>query len=328
MWRVGCHAVFGHIIILSADDALNEPRKPRNDRRVRSSAPGFHRVSPFVFSFPAKPRARAVFTSCLEVLLSSRQGFLPLWSFRHDERRRASQPFARVTMSDAPSAPPRDGITVTPPRAARIPPLDPDTPESQAPNPHHASNNAGPGQQPQRTGGFGATGAASSEATPPKREDEEDAEQHDVNRTHVSSDTPAADVAAVARLAREDDRARADADEQRDEPAEDVPMAESGDEALGREADLADEHAHDESAEDTDADERDDVDETEDEDMADPRPERWSFLDLRGGHHALDLYHEVRLVVFLARGVSSTGRDAAPQDAGSFRASPLALFPF
>ena len=76
-------------------------------------------------------------------------------------------------------------------------------------------------------------------------------------------------------------------------------MAESGDEALGREADLADEHAHDESAEDTDADERDDVDETEDEDMADPRPERWSFLDLRGGHHALDLYHEVRLVVFL-----------------------------
>jgi hypothetical protein len=65
MWRVGCHAVFGHIIILSADDALNEPRKPRNDRRVRSSAPGFHRVSPFVFSFPAKPRARAVFTSRL-----------------------------------------------------------------------------------------------------------------------------------------------------------------------------------------------------------------------------------------------------------------------
>lgn len=260
------------------------------------------------------------------VLLSSRQGFLPLWSFRHDERRRASQPFARVTMSDAPSAPPRDGITVTPPRAARIPPLDPDTPESQAPNPHHASNNAGPGQQPQRTGGFGATGAASSEATPPKREDEEDAEQHDVNRTHVSSDTPAADVAAVARLAREDDRARADADEQRDEPAEDVPMAESGDEALGREADLADEHAHDESAEDTDADEREDVDETEDEDMADPRPERWSFLDLRGGHHALDLYHEVRLVVFLAR-VFHRRSDAAPEHAGSFRASPLALFP-
>ena len=252
---------------------------------------------------------------------------MPLWSFRHDETRRASQPFARVTMSDAPSAPPRDGITVTPPRAARIPPLDPDTPESQAPNPHHASNNAGPGQQPQRTGGFGATGAASSEATPPKREDEEDAEQHDVNRAHVSSDTPAADVAAVARLAREDDRARADADEQRDEPAEDVPMAESGDEALGREADLADEHAHDESAEDTDADERDDVDETEDEDMADPRPERWSFLDLRGGHHALDLYHEVRLVVFLAR-VFHRRTDAAPEDAGSFRASPFALFPF
>jgi hypothetical protein len=287
----------------------NEPRKPRNDRRVRSSAPGFHRVSPFVFSFSRETsRSRGFHFIMSLVLLSSRQGFLPLWSFRHDERRRASQPFARVTMSDAPSAPPRDGITVTPPRAARIPPLDPDTPESQAPNPHHASNNAGPGQQPQRTGGFGATGAASSEATPPKREDEEDAEQHDVNRTHVSSDTPAADVAAVARLAREDDRARADADEQRDEPAEDVPMAESGDEALGREADLADEHAHDESAEDTDADERDDVDETEDEDMADPRPERWSFLDLRGGHHALDLYHEVRLVVFLARGVSSTQR--------------------
>ena len=216
-------------------------------------------------------------------------------------------------MSDAPSAPPREGVTVTPPRATRIPPLDPETPESQAPNPHHASNNAGPGQQPQRTGGFGATGAASSEATPPKREDEEDAEQHDVNRTHVSSDTPAADVAAVARLAREDDRARADADEQRDEPAEDVPMAESGDEALGREADLADEHAHDESAEDTDADERDDVDETEDEDMADPGPERWSFLDLRGGHHALDVYHEVRLVVSR---FASFSRASAPNDIG------------
>jgi len=95
---------------------------------------------------------------------------------------------------------------------------------------------------------------------------------------------------------------------------------------LGREADLADEHAHDESAEDTDADEREDVDETEDEDMADPRPERWSFLDLRGGHHALDLYHEVRLVVFLAR-VFHRRSDAAPEHAGSFRASPLALFP-
>jgi hypothetical protein len=328
MWRVGCHAVFGHIIILSADDALERTSKTakRSARSIERAGFSSGLAVRFFFSRETSRSRGFHFTSL--VLLSSRQGFLPLWSFRHDERRRASQPFARVTMSDAPSAPPRDGITVTPPRAARIPPLDPDTPESQAPNPHHASNNAGPGQQPQRTGGFGATGAASSEATPPKREDEEDAEQHDVNRTHVSSDTPAADVAAVARLAREDDRARADADEQRDEPAEDVPMAESGDEALGREADLADEHAHDESAEDTDADERDDVDETEDEDMADPRPERWSFLDLRGGHHALDLYHEVRLVVFLARGVSSTGRDAAPQDAGSFRASPLALFRF
>jgi hypothetical protein len=327
MWRVGCHAVFGHIIILSADDALERTSKTAKRSARSIERAGFSSGLAVRFFFSRETSRSRGFHFMSLVLLSSRQGFLPLWSFRHDERRRASQPFARVTMSDAPSAPPRDGITVTPPRAARIPPLDPDTPESQAPNPHHASNNAGPGQQPQRTGGFGATGAASSEATPPKREDEEDAEQHDVNRTHVSSDTPAADVAAVARLAREDDRARADADEQRDEPAEDVPMAESGDEALGREADLADEHAHDESAEDTDADERDDVDETEDEDMADPRPERWSFLDLRGGHHALDLYHEVRLVVFLARGVSSTARRGST-DAGSFRASPFALFRF
>ena len=224
-------------------------------------------------------------------------------------------------MSDAPSAPPREGVTVTPPRATRIPPLDPETPESQAPNPHHASNNAGPGQQPQRTGGFGATGAASSEAMPPKRDDEEDAEQqdalvNDVNRTHVSSDTPAADVAAVARLARDDDRTRADADEQRDEPAEDEPMAESGDEREagdGREADLADEPAHDESAEDTDADERDVGDEAEDEDMADPGPERWSFLDLRGGHHALDVYHEVGLVVSR---FASFSRASAQDDIG------------
>ena len=224
-------------------------------------------------------------------------------------------------MSDAPSAPPREGVTVTPPRATRIPPLDPETPESQAPNPHHASNNAGPGQQPQRTGGFGATGAASSEAMPPKLDDEEDAEQqdalvNDVNRTHVSSDTPAADVAAVARLASDDDRTRADADEQCDEPAEDEPMAESGDEREagdGREADLADEPAHDESAEDTDADERDVGDETEDEDMADPGPERWSFLDLRGGHHALDVYHEVRLVVSR---FASFSRASAPNDIG------------
>ena len=223
-------------------------------------------------------------------------------------RREASRVtvFARATMSDAPSAPLRDGVTVTPPRTTRIPPLNPETPESQAPNPHQASNNPGLGQQPQRTGGFGAS-ATSSEAMPPKLEDEEDAEQQDalvddVNRTHVSSDTPAADVAAVARLARDDDRTWADADEQRDEPAEDEPMAESGDEREagdGLEADLPDEAAHDESTEDTDADERDDMNDTEDEDMAAARPERWSFLDLRGGHHALDVYHEVRLVVFL-----------------------------
>ena len=201
-------------------------------------------------------------------------------------------------MSDAPNAPTHDGVTVTPPRATRIPPLDPETPESQVPHPHHASNNAGPGQQPQRHGGFGAS-AASSEATPPKLEDEEDAEQqdelvNDISRTHVSSDTAAANVAAVARLARDDDITRADADEQRDEPAEDEPMAESGEEGEagdGLEADLQDEPAQDESVEDADADE------TEDENMVDTRPDRWSFLDLRGGHHALDVYHEVRVVV-------------------------------
>ena len=222
----------------------------------------------------------------------------------------ASHPLARRTMSDAPSAPPRDRVIVTPPRTARIAPIDPETPESQPAHLNHASINDG--QQPQRSGGFGATGAASSEVTPLKREDEEDAEHHDalvndVNQTHVSSDPPASDFATVVRFARDDDRTWADADECDDE--EDETMAESGDEcdldvepASGVEDDaFADDPANDDPVDDTDIDERDDVDEIEDEDMIDTRPERWSFLDLRGGHHALDLYREVRLVVFRAR---------------------------
>ena len=47
--------------------------------------------------------------------------------------------------------------------------------------------------------------------------------------------------------------------------------------------------------------------------MADPRPERWSFLDLRGGHHALDVYHEVGLVVSR---FASFSRASAQDDIG------------
>ena len=198
------------------------------------------------------------------------------------------------SMSDGLRDPPRNGVTVTPPRGARIAPIDPDTPESTPPNPNSVGNNA-------RQQTHGANAAASSEATPPKRDEEEEGEHHDmrVSDGNYTADTPVNDVATVARMAGNDSSTWADED-CRDEviTEADETMAGSGDEfddvPVWRDA----EAAPDETQIVETVDEAVDVDETLEDDTAEDRPERWAFLDLRGGHHALDLYHEVSVVAF------------------------------
>lgn len=190
------------------------------------------------------------------------------------------------SMSDAPSVTPRAGgfqTTVTPPRAARVPaPLDPETPDSSPPNPSSVQNNAGHGQQPR--GGFGE---ASSET--PKFEDEEDGERGDglVTEPQHVAETPANDVATVARLALHVQQPATWAESDADDDMEEPPVWRD-----------PDDHEVTEPVGETDDEIPEEVDEIRDDDTnQDDRPARWAFLDLRG-HHALDLYNEVRLVAF------------------------------